>query len=684
MVVVLGGALWLTARGANRAADESIVRSLAATQSAIRDALASRTAALLRVSAGLAQVPAYVSRIDEAIRNADRSALVDQAEEFREQTGAAWVLVTDDRGIVRAWTWDPSLFDEDFSDASPVRLALAGDSARGTWIEPGPDGDLIFQVIAVPIFDPSRTAIYGALLAALDVDAFLVDELKANTSSDVAFFVLDTLGQPVVRVATVDPGELGTALNVAGVADWPAYLEALAGGDTREESQPRITMRALDQTLVGVAGPLTTADGAPLGGYIGFRSRDRELAAYSRLQRTMALTFGLGVILALLFSLVLARQITGPVTRLAHLANRVSEGQYSGTIDIRSRDEVGQLAEAFRRMMQELRAKEQLVEFLKADGGASMPDVDAPTLVTGDRTVPGTGTTVTGTRLDVGSAFADRYRIESVLGAGGMGVVYRARDLQLDEPVAIKTLRSEALETDPSLVERFKQEIRLARRITHRNVVRTHDLGEWRGMYYITMEYVEGQTLKDLIRRRGRLPAWVVVTVGKQLCRALEVAHEQGIVHRDIKPQNVIVDGAGFLKVMDFGIARLAQTGSGDAGLTAVGTAVGTPDYMAPEQMMGEAVDARTDLYALGVVLFECLTGNPPFEAPTVPALMMSVLHDAPTDPSALNPGIPPALTAVVLRALAKKPDDRWPTATALRRALEAIRIQRTVAAAQA
>ncbi len=227
--------------------------------------------------------------------------------------------------------------------------------------------------------------------------------------------------------------------------------------------------------------------------------------------------------------------------------------------------------------------------------------------------------------LQPGQVFDGRYEIKGVLGVGGMGVVYRAWDKQLAEQVAIKTLRMDFASAEPAALARFKQEIRLARKITHRNVVRTHDIGEVDGLYYITMEYVEGQSLKHLIQARGSLPVNVALTVGKQLCRALEVAHEQGVIHRDIKPQNLIVEPSGTLKVMDFGIARLAKRSEG---MTQAGMAVGTPEYMAPEQLLGGDVDFRADLYAVGAVLFESVTGRPPFVADSPVTLVAKQLEE--------------------------------------------------------
>lgn len=255
-----------------------------------------------------------------------------------------------------------------------------------------------------------------------------------------------------------------------------------------------------------------------------------------------------------------------------------------------------------------------------------------------------------------------------------MGIVYRAFDQQIGETVALKALRPELGRFDSTLLDRFKQELRLARRITHRNVVRTYDLGETNGIYYITMEYVRGTSLATLIREAGTLDVAVALTIGKQLCRALEAAHEEGIVHRDIKPQNLLVEPSGFLKVMDFGIARLAERPKGELeGLTAVGVVMGTPQYMAPEQILGDPVDGRTDIYACGAVLFECLVGRPVFEVPSIMSLVSKQLDEVPPDPSTLNPNVPQELSRIVLRALARRPDDRWSTATELLRSLEKI-----------
>ncbi|HBZ72135.1 MAG TPA: hypothetical protein DEP35_21360, partial [Deltaproteobacteria bacterium] len=366
-----------------------------------------------------------------------------------------------------------------------------------------------------------------------------------------------------------------------------------------------------------------------------------------------------------------ARVIGRPVRSLAEAAHRVAEGDYTAAVEVHTRDEIGDLSESFRRMVEELKAKQQLVEVMTASSSTvTQPiytpegGVATPTMARQMEASPG--------MLRSGHIFARRYEIRGVVGMGGMGVVYRAWDAELGEAVAIKTLKAEALRAEPAALERFKQEIRLARKITHRNVVRTHDFGEVDGVYFITMEFVEGQSLKHLIQTRGSLPINVVLTVGKQLCRALEVAHEQGVIHRDIKPQNIIVEPSGTLKVMDFGIARVAARSEG---MTQAGMAVGTPEYMAPEQLLGQDVDFRVDVYAAGAVLYESLTGRTPFVADTPVTLIAKQLEETPPSPQSLNADVPDALAALVLRALNKNRDERPQSATEMYTALDAIAV---------
>jgi serine/threonine-protein kinase len=253
----------------------------------------------------------------------------------------------------------------------------------------------------------------------------------------------------------------------------------------------------------------------------------------------------------------------------------------------------------------------------------------------------------------VGTVFAARYEVLSVLGAGGMGVVYKVRDLELDDVVAIKTLRRDVLSEDPSVFNRFRQEIRLARRITHPNVVRTHDLGESNGSKFLSMEFVKGMTLKHLVESGGILPTSVGLRIAKQLCAGLAAAHEVGVIHRDVKPQNVIIESTGGLKIMDFGTAGVIA----DPEATGV---TGTPEYMSPEQVRALPLDCRSDIYSTGVVLYEVFTGSLPFEGDSPLAVVLQHVGVPAPHPRSKNPWIEPRVAAILMRCLEKDPAARF------------------------
>jgi serine/threonine-protein kinase len=266
--------------------------------------------------------------------------------------------------------------------------------------------------------------------------------------------------------------------------------------------------------------------------------------------------------------------------------------------------------------------------------------------------------------LRPGQRFAGRYDVRHMIGAGGAGVVFLATDVERHEPVALKVLRPDLLQQDDAAISRLAREVEIARRLEHPNIVRVHALGESEGLHFITMEYAEGSTLRQLIDAGGTLPVPVVLSLTKQLCRALQHAHERGVIHRDVKPHNLVVTPDGTLKVMDFGTARLAEA---PRGLTESGVLFGTPAYMAPESLRGATVDARADVYAAGVVMYEALVGRTPFTAGTGSPLVVltHVLESVPEDPVALNPGVPRALGDVVLDALSKDPARRPASARA-------------------
>jgi serine/threonine-protein kinase len=352
-----------------------------------------------------------------------------------------------------------------------------------------------------------------------------------------------------------------------------------------------------------------------------------------------------------------------PVAQLEGLVREAAPGEVAFTADL-----YAELAEHFERAGYELAERRGVVTprplyLLPAAlasrlTGAAAPPVEPPAaegVTAGLSQVPG-AERPTLADLAPGAVVGDRFEILSVLGAGGMGVVYKARDRELDEVVALKMLRPD--QWGEEQVARLKDEVKLARKITHPNVLRTYDLGEVGGLPFVSMEYVRGVTLRTLLDSSGRLPYSAGLRLARQLCRGLAAAHAVGVIHRDIKPENLILEPSGNAKLMDFGIARPAERLA--PGRTQAGWLVGTPQYLAPEQLQGKEIDRRADLYATGVVLYEVFTGRLPFAAGSPLEVVTRTLREEPDPPSRHWPEVPPPLEALILTCLRKEPAERY------------------------
>jgi TolB-like protein/predicted Ser/Thr protein kinase len=274
--------------------------------------------------------------------------------------------------------------------------------------------------------------------------------------------------------------------------------------------------------------------------------------------------------------------------------------------------------------------------------------------------------------LTRGTTFAGRYEIIEELGKGGMGRVYRVEDTKLEQEIALKLIKPE-IAKDKKTIERFRNELKLARNIRHKNVCGMFDLGEIEGAHFITMEYVRGEDLRSLIRRIGQLPIGKSISITNQICEGLAEAHRQGVVHRDLKSNNIMIDKEGNVRIMDFGIARSLET----KGITGAGVMIGTPEYMSPEQVEGKEVDQRSDIYSLGVILYEMVTGRVPFEGDTPFTIGMKHKGETPKNPKEFNNQIPDDLSCVILRCLEKDKEKRCQSADEVRS--ELIRIEQGI-----
>jgi serine/threonine-protein kinase len=635
ILLLIAVTLLFSSRRANALAQETIRSALTDTLSAFDSSQKERYTKLKLTTNLFAQNPYIQGYVAEA----NTVSILDLAEQERPKLNSDFVIVADPEGVILARTDKPASSGQSIAEIPLVGQALEGEEVAGLWVE----RQSLYNAVVVPII--TGNSIMACVAVGYSINDGFAREIRNLTHSETAFFLIPENAAPLL-IATTAGDEKSDLIN--------AYK---ANSGTGEPFQFKLG----PENYIGEERRLKDGNGKEMGSFLAFRSLDRELYGFRQFQKNV-LYVGLGIMLvALIISFLGTRQITGPLGHLTDAIREVKEGNYDVDISVKSKDEVGVLAESFRRLLGELREKDQLVQYLSSQPttggtvGSSAPTISSPAQ---QSTMPTHSITSTGTlaALGPGSVIANRYEVQSVLGTGGMGVVLKAHDRQLDEVVALKMLKNEVFAQDPAALERFKQELKLARRITHRHVVRTYDYSELDNYYMISMEYVKGITLKQLVRQRGMLPLKIGLQVGKQICAALDAAHEKGVVHRDIKPQNILLESTGDVKIMDFGIARLEEM----KGMTSTGTVMGTPDYMSPEQAQGMELDHRTDIYSTGVVLFEVFCGRLPFQADSALAVLNKHIRENPPNPSGLNPQIPPQLEKILLKALAKNTAQRY------------------------
>jgi eukaryotic-like serine/threonine-protein kinase len=657
ILLAIGGAIAISTYRARRVADTKIADDLKKSGPAWESFQQNRYAELHRALAVVVSNPGIISLM--TLDPLSPATTIDTLKaEQASRARADFLLAVDRQGVAFARTDKPLGYSADLSSVPTIAGALQGEGTQGIWMS----GNRLYHVVAAPVVE-GGSRVVGAIAAAFQINDDVARNLKSLMNTEVVFLADEA--KPSEK-----PHPVVAASTMRDIS--PAVLEAIRRRGELLDAVFRdgktigpLPLELSGDTYLGYFLPIHSSTNQLVGAAVALRSREKELSAFRQIQNTQVLVGLVALLVAFVLSFVLARRITGPVDRLVRATEEVRVGNLeSADLPVESKDEIGILARSFRAMIEELKEKAALEEYVRS---LTLNVGEAETAVT--RRVGETGPPGAAGRASepqVGYLFAGRYEIQAVLGQGGMGIVYKAHDRDLDDVVAIKTLRGEALSADPSLLDRFKQEIRLARRITHPNILRTHDLGEANGLRYLSMEFVKGITLKGMVEQDELIPTPVALRISKQICAGLAAAHEVGVIHRDIKPQNIIIETTGGLKVMDFGIARLTQ----ERGMTATGTVVGTPDYMSPEQARGVDLDFRSDIYSTGVVLYELFTGTLPFEGDTPLAVVLKHVQEKPPSPQAKNPRIDPKIAAIILKCMQKPPEDRFQSVNQLYEAL--------------
>ncbi len=662
LAVTLALTVLIAAWRSSVVAERDIREDLARVPEVFAGYASSRAKAALEQVQSLAREPGTQAIFaDEVDLSTRLSFAVEDAPTMLQEAGTVFLFDRFSRVLARSDRTDGSGVGQAFAGVGWVASVL--DTWQGTtaFIR---ERDALAVVAAAPVIsgEGDGAQLEGVLAVTFPYDAEILARLQALTRGELAL-VVDAArrGEPVQpSLSLASPGLDGPGLlaEVLGSAEAPQQLF----GSRRPFGPTTVRLDGDDRELLAV--PIESSSGEVLASLLVTRSRREEMASFFEIRSGLMIAGSLMLALSLPASFVLGRRIARPLRQLAAGAESIRDGRLELQLPTTGGGEVRVLANAFSAMVDELREKaalEKLLADLRAragETGGQPTAVRQTAAAAGEQPMPG-----------VGDVIGDRYTIRSELGRGGMGVVFRASDLELDEEVALKVMLPGAFAQATEGVAKLKQEVRLARRISHPNVVRVHDLVESDGLRCLSMEYVPGMTLLKLLRQHGKLALAPGLQIAKQLCRGLAAVHAEGIVHRDLKPQNIMVLPNGVVKLMDFGVSsgRESSQAGGDR------IVIGTPAYMSPEQCRGEELDVHSDLYSLGIVLWEMFVGRIPFSAESAGAMIQQQLNVVPPPLRELRAEVPQDLDRIVTACLAKQPLHRPASATVVYQSLREI-----------
>ena len=686
LILVAFGALilttfWQIGVQAQQVSTETIGQSLRQSSTVLDTKIESRFNSISEVARSVARD----SRILPLVYESEVLTLQDQSQEFQNKLDFDILFFTDGSGNVLARSDRPQAIGQNMAGKTPFfDDALAGKSGRGYFLSQG----RLMQIVTEPIFDNVATdVVRGTVALAYEFSGEMANEIVSLTASDIGFFSFTRDQSRQVNGVNsiyVTDEQLKGSLN--------AYFQQ-SGNSWRPMFDGELAVHNFQTTLnnqkyFAVARPVGNDGSEPLGFVMILRSSADLLEPFTRIQNTVLVIGGICLIVAFILAGFVSFRISRPIVELMSVTGDIQDGKFPEKSSApKSRDEIGMLYRAVVEMGNTLKEKAELENYLAQisnelnlntalSGGALSDDanlVDSPEQIQAqfsdaDATLvlKSTGGSIVDNAAEspiaAGTVIGGRYEVLELIGQGAMGLVFLVQDRDLDEKTALKLLPRDLFNKNDAVS--IKEEIRLARRITHRNILRTFDMGNWDIYTYISMEYVAGYDLDVLLKRTGAQDRYIALLMGRQICSAMNAAHEEGVIHLDLKPGNMMVNRQGILKIMDFGLARSIANKDEQGAAKNSTQLMGTPRYMAPEQFLNEEIDHRTDIYSIGIILYTLLTGSPPFSHKDYMKLAEMQVHQELPEMRGVNGVIGGPLEQIIRKATEKDPADRFQSAS--------------------
>ncbi len=646
---------WQIGVQARQVSSDTIGQSLQQSSIVLDTKIESRFSSIREV----AQSVARDSRILPLVYESEVLTLQDQISEFKNKLEFDILFFTDGRGNVLARSDRPQAIGQNMAGkTSFFDDALAGRSGQGYFVSQG----RLMQIVTEPIFDNVATdVVRGTVALAYEFSGDMANEILALTASDIGFFnVTRDQKREIngVNSTYLTDEALKNSLDQyfqESPTNWRSILE-------QKESVHNFRTTLNGKEYFAVARRVSNEGTKPLGFVLILRSSADLLAPFTSIQNTVLLIGAICLVVAFVLAGLVAFRISRPIVDLVSITGDIQDGNFPDkNIAPKTNDEIGMLYRAVVEMGNNLKEKAELENYLAQMSNEISVD---KSLTKGVIPAFNTDANDAGAQVNqlpavaIGSVIDKRYDVIQLIGCGAMGQVFLAQDRDLEEKTALKLLPRELFNNDAAIS--IKQEIRLARRITHRNILRTFDMGNWGEHTYISMEYVAGYDLEQLQKTRGAQDVYIALLMARQICSAMIAAHEQGVIHLDLKPANMMVNQQGILKIMDFGLAR--SVASNERRKTDNTELMGTPRFMAPEQFLNDTLDERTDIYSIGIILFTLLTGKPPFSHDDYMTLAEMQVHQELPEILGTDGIITGPLEQVIRKATEKNPSERFQT----------------------